>query len=79
MAAGEDDEEGNGRARRIPVTAPCRWPDGPRCAAGRLLPLWMTSAAGPVAGGVPGVLVRIGPGWRGLAFEAWRDTGGAGL
>ena len=21
----------------------------------------------------------IGPGWRGLTFEAWRDTGGAGL
>src|SRR5437588_12111178 len=78
MAAGEDDEEGTAGHEH-----PC---DGALPVAGwsallgrPVVPLWMRAQLVRLQAAFPEFSFTIGPGWRGLTFEAWRDTGGAGL
>jgi hypothetical protein len=78
MAAREDDEEGtagHGHPRDgvLPVA-------GWSALLGRpIVPLWMRAQLVRLQAVFPEFSFTIGPGWRGLTFEAWRDTGGAGL
>jgi hypothetical protein len=44
-----------------------------------VVPLWMRAQLVRLQAAFPEFSFTIGPGWRGLTFEAWRDTGGAGL
>ena len=79
MAASEDDD---GRLRPW-HGHPC---DGALPVAGwsallgrPVAPLWMRAQLVRLQAAFPEFSFTIGPGWRGLTFEAWRDTGGAGL
>jgi hypothetical protein len=44
-----------------------------------VVPLWMRAQLVRLQAAFPEFSFTIGPGWRGLTFEAWHDTGGAGL
>jgi hypothetical protein len=44
-----------------------------------VVPLWMRAQLVRLQAAFPEFSFTIGPRWRGLTFEAWRDTGGAGL
>jgi hypothetical protein len=44
-----------------------------------VVPLWMRAQLVRLQAAFPEFSFTIGPGWRGLIFEAWRDTGGTGL
>ena len=78
MAAGEDDEEGTaGHGRPGDGALPGA---GWSALVGRpVVPLWMRAQLVRLQAAFPEFSFTIGPGWRGLTFEAWRDTGGAGL
>jgi hypothetical protein len=43
------------------------------------VPLWMSAQLVRLQAAFPEFSFTIGPGWRGLTFEAWRASGGAGL
>src|SRR5260370_34782897 len=47
--------------------------------AGPVAPLWMRAQLVRLQAAFPEFSFNICPGWRGLAFEAWRDDGTAGL
>jgi hypothetical protein len=78
MAASEDDEEGKaGHAYPCDGALPTA---GWSALVGRpVVPLWMRAQLVRLQAAFPEFSFTIGPGWRGLTFEAWRDTGGAGL
>ena len=44
-----------------------------------VVPMWMRAQLVRLQAAFPEFSFTIGPGWRGLTFEAWRDTGSAGL
>jgi len=78
MAPSEDDEDGTAghghpRGGALPVA-------GWSALLGRpVVPLWMRAQLVRLQAAFPEFSFTIGPGWRGLTFEAWRDTSGAGL
>ena len=78
MAAREDDEEGTaGHGHPCDGALPTA---GWSALLGRpIVPLWMRAQLVRLQAAFPEFSFTIGPGWRGLTFEAWRDTGGAGL
>jgi hypothetical protein len=78
MAASKDDGEGTGGHGHpgdgaLPVAG---WS---ALLARPVVPLWMRAQLVRLQAAFPEFSFTIGPGWRGLTFEAWRDTGGAGL
>jgi len=52
-----------------------RWPVLPMGAT----PLWMRAALAYLESAFPAFSFAVSRGWRGLRFEAWRDTGTSGL
>jgi hypothetical protein len=47
--------------------------------AGPVAPPWMRAQLVRLQAAFPAFSFKICPGWRGMAFEAWRDAGTAGL
>ena len=78
MTAREDDEEGTaGHGHPCYGALPVA---GWSALLGRpVVPLWMRAQMVRLQAAFPDFSFTIGPGWRGLTFEAWRDTGSAGL
>ena len=56
-----------------------RWPGGLRCMRQPGAPPWMRAELVRLRAAFPEFSFGICPGWRGLTFEAWRDTGTGGL
>jgi hypothetical protein len=78
MATGQDDSEAMA-AREHSSDGAVPGAGWSALLARPVVPLWMRAQLVRLQAAFPEFSFTIGPGWRGLTFEAWRAAGGAGL
>jgi hypothetical protein len=78
MATGQDDEEAT-TGHEHPGNGALPGAGWSALLARPVIPLWMRAQLARLQAAFPEFSFTIGPGWRGLTFEAWRASGGAGL
>jgi len=84
MAAGADGAlpagyEGPGSDHALPRRAEPSWVGWCPLDGSPSVPVWMTAELARLRAVFPEFWFTIRPGWRGLLFEAWRDSGAGGL